>query len=85
MNNPPAFPKAGLDPWNRSTPINEGMTLRDYTAIKVLAGFAANPAIFAANGMTGWGLVNCTEGQLCQAALSIADAMLKAKATGGEV
>lgn len=78
----PAFPSGLIDP---STPddavqsLHKGMTLRDYAAIKVLAGFAANPAIFAANGMTGWGLVNCTEEQLCQSALCIADAMLKAR------
>jgi hypothetical protein len=35
-NNPPAFPKAGLDHWNKSTPINEGMTLRDYFAAKAM-------------------------------------------------
>ena len=36
MNNPPAFPKAGLDPWGKSMPINEGMTLRDYFAAKAM-------------------------------------------------
>jgi len=34
--NPPAFPKAGLDPWGKSMPINEGMTLLDYFAAKAM-------------------------------------------------
>jgi hypothetical protein len=39
-SNPPAFPKAGLNPWNRSMEINEGMTLRDYFAAKALQNFS---------------------------------------------
>lgn len=60
-----------------------GMTLRDYFAAKALAGFCANPAVFASNSRTGWSLVNCTEPQLAQSCYVLADAMLieRAKAT----
>jgi hypothetical protein len=68
MNNPLAFPKAGLDHWNKSTPINEGMTLRDYFAAKSL------PTLMSfyedMDGIAG-------------AAYKMADAMLKARETNG--
>lgn len=51
-------------------------TLLDEYAAAVLQGFAANPAIFAPNGMSGWSLVNCTEDDLCGYAASIATKML---------
>ena len=44
MNNPPAFPKAGLDPWGKSMPINEGMTLRDYFAAKAMQAYCSDPS-----------------------------------------
>lgn len=50
--------------------------LRDHVAAKVLQGFCANPAIFAANSMLGWDLVNCTYEQLCGCALAMADIYL---------
>jgi hypothetical protein len=55
------------------------LTVRDYAAFKALQGFCANPAVCAANGMSGWGLVNCTEEQLSDYAYFLADAMLKAR------
>ena len=57
-----------------------GMSLRDWYAGKVLQGFCANPTVFAANEMSGWDLVNCTEPQLAEVCLRIADAMLGARA-----
>lgn len=77
----PAFPSKGLpNATDDRFEDRDGMTLRDYGAFKALQGFCANPAIFAANGMSGWDLVNCTEEQLCQVAYRLADAMLKARA-----
>lgn len=58
----------------------EGMSLRDYFAAKALQGFCANPAVFAANGMSGWSLVNCTEQQLLDYCGHLADVMLVERA-----
>ena len=44
-----------------------------------MAGFCANPAVFAANGMTGWALVNCDMKQLAAECYAIADAMLEVR------
>jgi hypothetical protein len=67
MNNPSAFPKAGLDYWNKSTPINEGMTLRDYFAAKAMLarGFTVRPYD--------------TTGETAKDCYRMADAMLKAR------
>jgi len=51
----------------------ECMTLRDHFAMAILSGFCANPAIFAANQMCGWSLVNCTDEQLIAYAGRLAD------------
>ncbi len=72
----PAFPF--VEPAGPGVSVTPGMSLRHHLAGKALAGFCANPAIFAENRQFGWGLVNCTEEQLCRAALSLADEMLKA-------
>ena len=48
-------------------------TLRDQFAMAILSGFCANPAIFAANQMCGWSLVNCTDEQLIAYAGVLAD------------
>jgi hypothetical protein len=58
---------------------SDGISVRDCAALKALQGFCANPAVFSANGMTGWGLVNCSEEQLTNYAYFLADAMLKAR------
>jgi hypothetical protein len=58
---------------------SDGMTLRDHFAGKVLAGFCANPAVFAGNDRNGWDLVNCTEPQLAQVAYRIAGEMIAAR------
>jgi hypothetical protein len=42
--------------------------LREQYAGQVLAAFCANPAVFAENDRTGWGLVNCTHEQLVELA-----------------
>lgn len=48
---------------------------RSVIAMNVLSGWAANPAVFAANDQNGWELVNCTEQQLCDRAVRMADAL----------
>jgi hypothetical protein len=53
-----------------------GMSLRAYIATKIIGGFCANPAIFQANSQSGWDLVNCTERQLSDCAVRIADEMI---------
>jgi len=57
----------------------QSLTLRDHFAMAIIAGFAGNNAIFAANGMSGWGLVNCETDQLCATAYGMADAMVEAR------
>lgn len=47
-------------------------------ATKLLAGFCANPAVFAGNNYSGWSLVNCDEGQLAEYVLKLAEALLAA-------
>jgi len=47
-------------------------------AAKLLAGFCANPCIYASNGMSGWGLVNCKEPQLMEMSVGMADALIAA-------
>ena len=51
---------------------------RKYFAAKALQGFCANPAVFAENGMSGWGLVNCTADRLGEYCAELADAALAA-------
>lgn len=57
----------------------EDMALRDYFAAKALQGLCANPSVFARNGMSGWGLVNCTDKQLLQYTYMLADEALQAR------
>lgn len=73
-----AFPEGGTNEWGDANSV--GMTLRDYFAAKALQGFCANPAVFSANGITGWSLVNCTDAQLADYCGCLADAMLAARA-----
>lgn len=51
---------------------------RDEYAAKILAGFAANPAIFAPNPGCGWALVNCTDAQLAAYAVQLANELFSA-------
>ena len=53
-----------------------GMSLRDWFAGQALAGFCGNPSVFAANGMTGWGLVNCDHATLAAECRDLADAVI---------
>ena len=46
---------------------------RKSAALTILAGFCANPSVFAHNSQFGWGLVNCSDKQLCEYALSLSD------------
>lgn len=77
-----AFPRTWTESWGgvAANASNDGMSLRDYYAGQVIAGFCANPAIFAANDMCGWGLVNSTGFSLGRYAFEIADDMLAARA-----
>lgn len=76
-NGGPAFPKAGLDPWNKAVSVNTGMTLLDYFAAEVL------PAVYA-EYMAGWrnGEHNGCDGWrygLATDAYDIASAMLEVR------
>jgi hypothetical protein len=51
---------------------------RGELAIKILAGFAANPAIFAGNDRCGWALVNCTDADIAGYAVRLADQLMHA-------
>lgn len=55
-------------------------TTRIEIASRVLAGFAANPAVFAKNGMSGWSLVNCTDEDIVGYALNLADKLIDGEA-----
>lgn len=44
-------------------------------ASRILAGFAANPAIFAPNPQCGWSLVNATDEDIVGYALALADTL----------
>lgn len=56
-----------------------GMTLRQWYAGQALAGFCANPAVFAANGMCGWKLANATEEDMAGYCLHLAEKMILAE------
>lgn len=51
---------------------------RNQYAAQILAGFAANPAIFAHNDQCGWCLVNCTDGQIAAYAVRLANELFAA-------
>ncbi len=57
--------------------------MRDYFAAKALAGFCANPAVFASNDRRGWGLVNASESELAEYAYHVSDFMLAAREEKG--
>jgi len=52
--------------------------LRGEIAAKILAGFASNPAIFAANDRNGWALVNSSTPEIAAYAVELADALFHA-------
>lgn len=52
--------------------------LRIDLAAQILAGFAANPAIFAANDLCGWCLVNSTDADIAGYAVRLADELIEA-------
>jgi len=67
----PAFPESCGDQ------IIPGMTLRDWFAGQALKGLMSNPGgPIQANGVNGWGYVNCTPEQVAQICGEQADAML---------
>jgi hypothetical protein len=80
----PAFPLQGFTTASGHTewPIF-GMTLRDYFAGQALAGVLANcGGPIQANGMSGWGFVNCEGKDVAQCAYEIAGAMIAARNGG---
>ncbi len=61
-----------------------GMSVRQYYKAKIIAGFCANPAIFAQNANCGWSLVNCKDSELTGYAGKLADEMLSEDASFAE-
>lgn len=62
-----------------------GLTKREHFAAMAMQGLCANPGgPIQANGMSGWGLCNCTMDQIGELAASLADSTLRALAAGGE-
>lgn len=58
------------------------MTTKLDIAVKLLAGFCANPSVYSYNSQFGWSLVNCTDEQLAGEALRLAEALLVADGEG---
>lgn len=57
------------------------MSAKDYRgeiAARIMAGFAANPAIFAPNDRNGWALVNSSTQEIAAYAVELADALFAA-------
>ena len=58
-------------------PWDKGMTMRDWFAGQALKGLMSNPGgPIQANGVNGWGYVNCTPEQVAEICATQADAML---------
>lgn len=53
--------------------------LRLEIASKILAGFAANNAVFAHNPNCGWSLVNCSDEDVVRYSLALADKLIGAE------
>lgn len=60
--------------WSEYT---QGMTRRAYYKAKIIAGFCANPSIFAHNDRCGWSLVNCSDNDLVGYASRLASLMVE--------
>lgn len=45
-------------------------------AAMFMQGFCSNPAVFAENGRTGWGLVNCTDSELANYCAKLAKELI---------
>ena len=75
---PPLAPKDGGPAF--PTMMASGASLRDVFAWQALSGMCANPGgPIQANGMSGWGLCNCTPEDVAGMAYELADAMLAAR------
>lgn len=74
----PAFPVQSVINANGETQWgSDGVNKREYFALKALQGLLANSqGPIQANGMNGWGLVNCTWEQVAGAATRAGDALL---------
>ena len=69
----PAFPTEHTD----TSGLYDGMTLRQYAAIKAMQGLLANNGgPMQANAMCGWSLCNCTESDVAALSVKLADALL---------
>ena len=55
---------------------SQSMDERLEIASRILAGFAANPAIFADNEQCGWSLVNCKDCELADYAWKLANELV---------
>jgi hypothetical protein len=57
---------------------------RQDIAAQILAGFAANPAIFAHSDQCGWTLVNCTDAEIAAYAVRLAGWVMEANDKMGQ-
>jgi hypothetical protein len=61
------------------------MSLRDWLAGMALQGLLANSeGPIQANKLCGWSLINCTEKDVAELALSLADAVIAVKKGGAD-
>ena len=72
----PAFP----GPCQRATSedIHEGMSVKTYATIKIMAALCANPSVFQQCPLKGWTLANATPEQLADYAAYLADEAIRA-------
>ena len=64
-------------------PVSDGVSVRTLAAIEIMKGLVSNPSVVAPDSRIGWGLANCTEGQLATYALGLADSLLATIKAGG--
>lgn len=63
--------------------ISFGLTKRELFAAMAMHGLCANPGgPIQANGRSGWSFCNCTEDEVGDTAVSLADALLRALRSG---
>lgn len=72
----PAFPNDGMLPEGAFGWMN-GLTKRELVAAMAMQGLLANAGgPIQANGMSGWGLVNCKAEVVADVAINLTDALL---------
>lgn len=73
--NESAYPTVSRD--GNWQPHHDGMTIRATMAMHLMGGLLANAGgPIQANGMSGWGFVNCNPDQVAQVAAACADALI---------